>query len=59
MRIRRMRVAKMIELSPPIIKRLQKLADKDRRKLKPYMEKILEEYVEGRKIHKYVRKAAH
>ena len=35
---------KEINLSPKTIKRLQKLADADKRKLKPYMEKILENH---------------
>jgi len=37
---------KEVELSPKTIRELQKLADKDKRKLKPYMEKVLEDHVE-------------
>ena len=36
---------KDVDLTPQIIKELQKLADQDKRKLKPYMEKVLEDHV--------------
>jgi len=35
---------KEVNLSDKTIKRLQKLADKDKRKLKPYMEKVLDDH---------------
>lgn len=37
---------KEISLYPKTIQELQKLADDDKRKLKPYMEKVLEDHVE-------------
>lgn len=37
-------VKKLIDLSIQTIKKLQKLADKDRRKVKPYIEKVLEDH---------------
>lgn len=40
------RVRKNIDLSQQAVKKLQKLADKDRRKLKPYMEKVLEDHAD-------------
>lgn len=40
------KVRKDIDLSPKTIQELQKLADSDKRKLKPYMEKVLEDHVE-------------
>ena len=50
---------KEVNLSNKTIKKLQKLADADKRKLKPYMEKVLEDHSEhdhpdydnGHKIH--------
>lgn len=38
-------VRKDVDLTPKVIKALQKLADQDKRKLKPYMEKVLEDHV--------------
>jgi mRNA-degrading endonuclease RelE of RelBE toxin-antitoxin system len=35
---------KEVNLSEKTINKLQKLADKDKRKLKPYMEKVLEDH---------------
>lgn len=41
---------KLIDLSLKTIKKLQKLADKDKRKLKPYIEKVLDEHaIENKK----------
>jgi len=40
---------KDINLSEEVIKKLQKLADKDDRKLKPYMEKVLKDHTEIKK----------
>lgn len=37
-------IKKNIELPENVVNILQKMADRDRRKLKPYMEKILIEY---------------
>jgi mRNA-degrading endonuclease RelE of RelBE toxin-antitoxin system len=41
---------KEVDLSDKTIKRLQKLADKDKRKLKPYMEKVLDEHSDDKGI---------
>jgi len=40
------KIRKDIDLLPTTIIELQKLADKDKRKLKPYMEKVLEDHVD-------------
>jgi hypothetical protein len=40
---------KDIDLYPKTIQELQKLADSDKRKLKPYMEKVLEDHVDLKK----------
>lgn len=41
------KIRKDIDLTPKTIKKLQKLADADKRKLKPYMEKVLEDHSES------------
>lgn len=38
---------KEVNLSKKTLKKLQKLADEDKRKLKPFMEKILEDYADA------------
>ncbi len=43
------KIRKGIQLHPKTIQELQKLADSDKRKLKPYMEKVLEDHVELKK----------
>lgn len=40
------KVRKDVDLNPKTIKRLQKMADNDRRKLKPYMEKVLDNHAD-------------
>ena len=40
------KIRKDVDLTPKTIKKLKKLANKDKRKLKPYMEKVLEDHSE-------------
>jgi len=44
---------KQVELSTKIVKVLQKLADSDKRKLKPFMEKVLEDYAKNNAVPVY------
>jgi mRNA-degrading endonuclease RelE of RelBE toxin-antitoxin system len=44
---------KEVNLSNKTIKKLQKLADADKRKLKPYMEKVLEDHSESANDYKF------
>jgi hypothetical protein len=44
------KVRKDVDLDPSTIVKLQKLADKDQRKLKPYMEKVLNDHSNQSKI---------
>lgn len=46
------KVRKDVDLTTETIGHLQKLAEKDKRKLKPYMEKVLEDHVDDKKCKK-------
>jgi mRNA-degrading endonuclease RelE of RelBE toxin-antitoxin system len=47
------KIRKDVDLTPKTIKKLQKLADDDKRKLKPYMEKVLEDHSESANDYKF------